>query len=150
MFQHILFPSDLSAATEPAFESLLALAQPIQARVTLFHACPSSLQFYAPEMAASVAEVFSQLELELEERAWQDLNKYKKRLDAARLIGEAVVVHGHPGHQIVHTASCRGCDLILLPSRGLGTVQALLLGSTSSYVLHHSHCPVMILPGGRS
>ena len=149
MFHHILFPSDFSAATEAAFEQLLTLAQPFQARVTLFHACASGLQVYGPELAASAAEAFTELELALEEHAWQKLNAYKKRLDAAQLISEVVVVNGLPGHQIVQAATTRGCDLILMPNRGLGPVQTLLLGSTSSYVLHHSPCPVLILPGGR-
>ena len=35
-------------------------------------------------------------------------------------------------------------ELIVMGTRGLGTVRRTILGSVSDYVLHHVHCPILI------
>jgi nucleotide-binding universal stress UspA family protein len=52
---------------------------------------------------------------------------------------------GHPVDRIVHTAEDKHADLIVMGSRGLGGWKSYLLGSVSDGVLHHAHCPVLIV-----
>jgi nucleotide-binding universal stress UspA family protein len=54
---------------------------------------------------------------------------------------------GHPADQIVTIAEREQADLIVLGSRGLGGFTSLLLGSVSDGVVHHAHCPVLIMRG---
>lgn len=53
------------------------------------------------------------------------------------------VEEGAVGPTLVHVAS--DADLLVVGSRGLGTVRGLL-GSVSQYVLRHAPCPVVVLP----
>jgi nucleotide-binding universal stress UspA family protein len=53
---------------------------------------------------------------------------------------EGVVVDEILGHVEEHPP-----DLLILGSRGLSTAKRLLLGSVSDAVMHHVHCPVLIV-----
>ncbi|PAA90072.1 hypothetical protein BOX15_Mlig020566g1 [Macrostomum lignano] len=53
---------------------------------------------------------------------------------------------GGPGPAIVKLAEDRGADLLVMGSRGLGTVRRTVLGSVSAYVVHHSSVPVVVVP----
>ena len=52
---------------------------------------------------------------------------------------------GHPVDRIVSVAKDEKSDLIVMGSRGLGGWNSYLLGSVSDGVLHHAHCPVLIV-----
>ena len=54
---------------------------------------------------------------------------------------------GHPVEAILRVAEREKAGLIVLGSRGLQGVEALMLGSVSSGILHHATCPVLIVRG---
>lgn len=53
-------------------------------------------------------------------------------------------ISGVPAEELI--TSSRNADLIVLASRGAGGFARLLVGSTSSEVACHAHCPVVIIP----
>ncbi len=55
------------------------------------------------------------------------------------------LIEGSPAEAIINVAMTRNSDLIIMGSRGLGTLQGLLLGSTSQNVVSHAPCPVLII-----
>ncbi len=55
------------------------------------------------------------------------------------------ILEGPPADAILKVAEVRGCDLIVMGSRGHGTLASLLLGSVSHRVLAHARIPVMII-----
>jgi len=46
---------------------------------------------------------------------------------------------------IINQAAKENADLIIIGTRGLGGFKKLLLGSVSSGVLDHAHCPVLVI-----
>jgi nucleotide-binding universal stress UspA family protein len=57
---------------------------------------------------------------------------------------ERVLVEGPAGDAILEQA--HDAELIVVGQRGRGAVAGLVLGSVSQHVLHHAHCPVLIVP----
>jgi nucleotide-binding universal stress UspA family protein len=55
------------------------------------------------------------------------------------------VLEGSAAEAILEVASTRKSDLIVMGSRGLGTLSGLLLGSQSQKVVQHANCPVLIV-----
>jgi nucleotide-binding universal stress UspA family protein len=55
------------------------------------------------------------------------------------------LIEGTPAEAILAVAETRGNDLIIMGSRGLGQLTGALLGSQSQKVVHHAHCPVLIV-----
>jgi nucleotide-binding universal stress UspA family protein len=52
---------------------------------------------------------------------------------------------GRPDAEIVGLAEELGAGLIVLGSRGLGTLRRALMGSVSDSVVRHAHCPVLVV-----
>jgi nucleotide-binding universal stress UspA family protein len=50
-----------------------------------------------------------------------------------------------PDRAIIRLAEELGVGLIVMGSRGLGSVRRALMGSISDSVVRHAHCPVMIV-----
>ena len=57
-----------------------------------------------------------------------------------------MVEEGNPGHVICKIANEEEVDLIIVGSRGQGTIRRTLMGSVSSYTVHHAHAPVLVVP----
>ena len=51
---------------------------------------------------------------------------------------------GTPAHELLTAA--KDADMIVVGSRGTGGFARLLMGSVSTQVSHHAHCPVVIIP----
>lgn len=65
---------------------------------------------------------------------------------------EGVAIEGQPAEVLLQEAT--EASLVVVGNRGRGGFSSLLLGSVSHQVVHHSRCPVIVIPhpadGGRS
>jgi nucleotide-binding universal stress UspA family protein len=59
---------------------------------------------------------------------------------------ELVAAVGKPAPEILRVAVERGCDLIIMSSRGLSGVRKLFFGSTTERVLRETSVPVLVTP----
>jgi nucleotide-binding universal stress UspA family protein len=56
---------------------------------------------------------------------------------------ETRLVQGHPRHALIEVS--RSADMLVLGRRGHGGFGGLLLGSVSSALVAHGHCPVLVV-----
>lgn len=60
-----------------------------------------------------------------------------------------LVKEGDPGKIIVLTAAEMKADLIILGSHSRRWLEMIPMGRVTTYVLHHTHIPVLIVPTGK-
>lgn len=82
----------------------------------------------------------------LEEEGRRVLDEEVRRIEAAGAsLAGAHLGEGRTQEVIVDLAEKIGADLIVVGSRGMGTVESLLTGSVSEGVVHLASCPVLVM-----
>ena len=78
--------------------------------------------------------------------AQQETDEVLEQLDAESRPPQVTVraVTGIPAEALLNAAA--DADMIVVGSRGAGGFRKLLMGSVSSQVTHHAHCPVVVIP----
>ena len=75
----------------------------------------------------------------------RELDEAVAKLKEAGVTAKTIEAVGHPAESIVSEAERGGFDLIVVGHRGLHGVQRFLMGSTSTRVVTHAHCDVLVV-----
>lgn len=82
-------------------------------------------------------------ELELERR--KKNSKVIQYLNEAKVNYKTTILRGNPGPEIVKYANEQQVDLVVIGSRGLNTLQEMVLGSVSHKVMKRVNCPALVV-----
>lgn len=97
--------------------------------------------WYYPPLASSVG--YGVTDDTFKKDAEQELAKALKAVADEGVAVTGQVVENSPATALLDAA--RDADLLIVGSRGHGGFTGLLLGSVSSQVIHHAHCPVLVV-----
>jgi len=87
----------------------------------------------------------SYLEKYLLNNASKFMSKAKIRAAQNGILFDDDIIYGDEGPKIINYANNKSYDIIVIGSRGMGSIKETFLGSTSNYVLHKSKIPVLIV-----
>lgn len=136
----ILIGTDGSPNAQEAVEFAADLAQRLGAKATLVHTFEplAHLDRLKPETDLNSLEAAARESLDHEWAApFRDRGvEYQTRL-----------AHGVPAEVVLDLADEIEADLVVVGARGLGRLQMLTMGSTSSKVVHAGRRPVVVVPG---
>ncbi|MCL6578452.1 MAG: universal stress protein [Candidatus Bathyarchaeota archaeon] len=129
---NLLLCVDGSKNSIKALKYALGLAEKLRAKVTLLNVQDQKLYKASPKTAKEIGD-------KILSKSLVETGKTKIKIDKR-------LEFGVPSDKIVEVAEQGNYDLIILGSRGLGTIRRFLLGSVSDDVSHKAKCSVLIIP----
>jgi nucleotide-binding universal stress UspA family protein len=139
----ILLATDGSEGAEHAARAAIDLSKRTEAKLHAAHARVPLPHFAYPSL------VSARYHPPYEDRARRILDEQVGRIEqAGGTVSGAHLVEGRPADAILDLAERIGADLIVVGSRGLGSIKSLLIGSVSLGVVHHTDRPVLVVRGG--
>ncbi|GBG57804.1 universal stress protein [Sporomusaceae bacterium FL31] len=141
-YKKILVPIDGSKNSFHALSHAVAIARSFDAEISILYISVLSQQypFYDQIQGSKIPA-----------KALTDPKKFAEQIiaEALKQVPEGIRVQTHneigePRIAITEFAEQNGYDIIVIGSRGLGTISGLLLGSVSSYVVRNAKCAVLV------
>lgn len=101
---------------------------------------------YVVDFSKSKSEVLQSQNIEeLEAERRKKLLPVEEVFKNANIPHTLTMLHGDPGPAIVEYANKSSCDMVIVGSRGLNTLQEMVLGSVSHKVAKRVKAPVLIV-----
>ena len=73
------------------------------------------------------------------------LRKAAAQLKQEKFAVKAISLRGDAREELTRKVQELNVDLLVIGSRGLGTMKRLFIGSVSDHLVHHVHCPVLLV-----
>lgn len=138
-FTRILTPLDGSENSKRALDAAIALAQKCGSDILAVFVLPfPAVQAYQPDKAAK-EQIFKEAKSFLEES--------KKSAESKGVSLRYEILEGNPGSAIsdYSQSAKNNVDLIVMGSRGMGSLKEAFLGSVSHHVMHKAKVPVLVV-----
>ena len=87
------------------------------------------------------------MENTLREESHNLLKRHAKAFVASKIHVRAIALRGDPREELTYKIDHLKPNLVVVGSRGLGTVSRVFLGSVSTHLIHHLPVPVLVVPG---
>lgn len=137
MFKNILVPLDGSKNSLRALSNAISLSQENGAVITGI--------FVIQNNPSELSMIKNILRRSLKKQYLIIMKKAKTLCKKNKVDFIDILEFGHAGNSIVSFAQKNKFDLIVIGTRGMGSVKEFFLGSTSTYVVHNSKVPVLVV-----
>jgi nucleotide-binding universal stress UspA family protein len=139
-FKRILFATDFTDASKPAFEEAIEFAQKNGSELLIGHAYQPPSMTQADAVAPGVYDEWDRsLRTQVEQKLQGLVGDAKK----AGVLAKPLVLAGTAYEAIVDAAKENKADLLVMGTHGRKGVSRFFLGSVASRVISTAPCPVM-------
>lgn len=142
----ILLAVDGSVSSDRATDLVASFPLPADSLVRII----SVQQPYVDVLAMSWASVVeSPAAIETEEQAdarhhREAIERAERTLERPGVKIQGFLLRGRPASAIIDEAAAMAAELVVVGSRGHGTIATMVLGSTASEIVDHAPCPVLV------
>ena len=143
----VLVATDGSEASAIGVELVAALDWPAGTHLLVGEAVDVGPGLFGGPWPAIAAAEEATIEAELRTVARQTVAEAAGTLAGPGRRVETEILTGRPASAIVERARSMHADLIVLGSRGHGTIDGMLMGSVSAEVIDHARVPVLVARG---
>lgn len=140
-FASVLCAVDFSKDSERALGYAASLAQHDHGRLTLMHVVERLPVGYDPMTGGGFD--MDRFYTTMTAAARQQLDDYAAPIKAQMTAVETVLGEGKAYKEILHEASLRGADLIVVGVHGRNALDRLVFGSTTEHLIRRARCPVL-------
>ena len=141
----VLLAIDGSEPAEVAVDLVADVAWPTGTEIIVAQSVETGAGLFGGPWPDVVMVQSDQIETDLRDQAHGIVDQVRARLERPGLDVKAVVLHGRPATAIADRARAMRADLIIVGSRGHGTIESMLLGSVSAEVVDHAPAPVLVV-----
>lgn len=145
----VLLAIDGSEAAGLAVDLVAGVGWPAGSQIIVAEAVETGTALFGGPWPAVVMIQTEDVEELVRAEAHRTVTDACRRLKRPDVSVEEVVLRGRPATAIVDRARGMRADLVILGSRGHGTIESMLLGSVSAEVVDHSPGPVLVARGRR-
>lgn len=142
--RRVLVAIDGSPSSDVAVGLVARLAWPAGTAIRLVEAIDVGPGLFGGPWPALGVPSSGDLEVALRTEAQREVEDARSRLDAPGRTVTTAVESGRAASVILDEARAMPADLIVIGSRGHGTITSMLLGSVSSEVIDHAPAPVLV------
>ena len=143
----VLVATDGSECAAVAVDLVAAIAWPPESTIHVVEAVASGLAVFGGPWPPLPPVDTAAFDDDIRRQAEKSLDVARAKLMAAGLLVETSVATGRPADVIVSLAEQTSADVIVVGSRGHGTLESMLLGSVSAEVVDRAHVPVLVARG---
>lgn len=145
----ILIATDGSEFSRRAIEKCCEIIAPNEKTTIKILSGVQHIMPMSAEPFAVSADYYAQMEADLRKQSKTAVAEAEKtvraRMPAENISIETEVFTGGVKQGIIDEAKKFGADLIVVGSHGYGLLDRVLLGSISSFVVHHAPCSVLVV-----
>ena len=138
----VLVPIDFSDYSKNSLKYAVNFVKQFNAELYLIYVVEPVI--YPPDFSMGQIAIPT-VDLEMDKRAVEELNKLAQKEIPAELKVKAIVKTGKPFIEIIETAAEENVDLIIIATHGHTGVEHILFGSTAEKVVRKAPCPVLTL-----
>ena len=141
-FRRIVFATDFSEASTPAWEEALSIARENDAPLVIVHAYERRFAIPSAGVTLNVYEEWDRYALSAAER---NLERLVSQASACGVSAETRVDPGDADAVIVDAARAVSADLIVIGTHGRRGLSRVFLGSVAARVVAEAPCPVLTI-----